>query len=225
MSFNKIYSLALLCIILLASHVHAADTAPAAEEVARQLQAVYDRMHGFQADFTQETASTLYRRRLRAAGKVIFVKPGLMRWDYLNPDYQVLISNGETITMYFEKNRQMIVTTAKHFLQSDLVYSFFAGTGNILRDFDIFPVTTNTFSPETTHVIKLVPKEPHAKMKDLYVWVNKDDFFIKKISITEHFDTVTDFEFSDTEQLSDKQVDPAVFEFTPPVGTEIIKND
>lgn len=224
MSFTKILSLLFLLVVLLIPSVRADENIPTAEEVARRIQTVYDNMDGFQASFSQMTTSSLYRRRLQAEGTVIFLKPGLMRWDYQSPDYQVLISNGQTIKMYFKKNHQMIVSSAEHFLQSDLVYSFFAGTGNILRDFDISTVATNIYSSKTTYVIKLTPKKAHAKMKELSLWVSKDDFFIRKISITEHFDTTTDFEFSDSKQVSKKEVDSSIFDFTPPTGTEIIEN-
>ena len=50
-----------------------------------------------------------FSERVRqGSGSMIFLKPGHMRWDYTAPDHQVLVSDGESITMYFEKNNQMI---------------------------------------------------------------------------------------------------------------------
>ena len=91
----------------------------------------------------------------QGSGSMIFLKPGHMRWDYIAPDHQVLISDGESITMYFEKSNQMIISNARDYLQSDVTYSFFSGTGDILKDFDIdepdFKNVRGEFSPYQAH--------------------------------------------------------------------------
>ena len=35
-----------------------------------------------------------------ATGKAIFKKPGMMKWDYISPDTQQIVSDGKTIWIF-----------------------------------------------------------------------------------------------------------------------------
>ena len=195
-------------------------------EVALKLQNTYESATNVIADFKQTTTMKFSSRIRRGSGTMIFSKPGRMRWDYLNPDYQVLISDGRTISMYFEKSNQMIISDAKDYLQSDVTYSFFAGTGDILRDFD---VSTPDFTNDTknTFLLRLIPKSSHPQVALIYAWITHDTFLIAHLQIIDHFDTVTDLFFSniqiDSDHYGDREINEALFTFIPPANTEIIE--
>jgi len=195
-------------------------------EVAEKLQATYDNAETLVADFSQTTTMKFSSRVRRGSGSLVFSKPGRMRWDYLTPDHQVIISDGETITMYFEKNHQVIISSAKDYLQSDVTYSFFAGSGNILKDFDVSePDIFN--QTEKSFLIKLKPKSVHPHVASLHVWVDQKDFLITRMQILDHFDTVTDLYFDNIEINADhhgnRKINEDLFTFSPPPGTEIIE--
>ncbi len=212
-----------------------ADADLSATEAASRLQAVYDKTTCIATDFRQVTVMNINRRKRQGAGTLIFMKPGHMRWDYSTPDRQVLISDGKTISMYFENLRQMIVTSAREYLQSDVTYSFFAGTGKILQNFTVLPADSEVIEEKSTapdaYVIKLIPKISHPQIDHLYVWISKDNFLIARLRIVDHFDTVTDlfFENTGTSCVVDRNgkgkqsINVGMFDFTPPGGTEIIK--
>ena len=206
--------------------VPAADGTGAMATAAR-LQAAYEDTGGLIADFRQHTTMQLNRRSKSGSGTVVFLKPGLMRWDYLAPDRQILISDGKTITMYFEKTQQMIVTAAREYLQSDVTYSFFAGSGNIMEDFTISAGDSTVDDRAGTGLIKLVPQKAHPQISRLYVWVDDETSLIHRIRMVDHFDTVTDLFFDNIRQLSGTDpngpaIDSKLFSFSPPPGTEII---
>jgi outer membrane lipoprotein carrier protein len=194
---------------------------------AARLQAAYEDTAGLVADFRQHTAMQLNRRSKSGSGTVVFLKPGLMRWDYLAPDRQILISDGKTITMYFEKTKQMIVTAAREYMQSDVTYSFFAGSGNIMEDFTISAGDSSVDDSADTGLIKLIPRKAHPQISRLYVWVDNDTSLIHRIRMIDHFDTVTDLFFDNIKQLNGTDpggpaIDSELFSFNPPPGTEII---
>ena len=206
---------------------------PAADEtdipmvIAGRLQAAYEDTAGLVADFRQHTAMQLNRRVKSGSGTVVFLKPGHMRWDYFAPDRQILISDGKTITMYFEKAKQMLVTAAREYLQSDVTYSFFSGSGNIMEDFTISAGDGTVDDTAGTSLIKLVPKQAHPQISRLYVWVSDDKSLIHRIRMVDHFDTVTDLFFDNIKLQSSTDttgpvIDSKLFSFTPPPGTEII---
>lgn len=207
--------------------VQAADETSAPQITAERLQAAYEETAGLIADFRQHTAMQLNRRGKSGSGTVVFLKPGHMRWDYFAPDRQILISDGRTITMYFEKSKQMIVTAAREYLQSDVTYSFFSGSGDIMEDFTISAGDETVDDTAGTRLIKLVPKQAHPQISRLYVWVSDDTSLINRIRMVDHFDTITDLFFDNIKRLSSTDstgpvIDRELFSFIPPPGTEII---
>lgn len=218
-----------LFMILLASANGLASGTPSAVQealdTAKQLQRTYDSAKTMQADFRQETTIPLSNRRKQGNGTVVFKKPGKMRWDYLAPDRQVLISDGKLITIYLEKSRQMIVTAAREYLQSDVTYGFFSGTGDILRDFEVLAsdLKTEDIDDTTLPPIKLVPRHPHPQVNHLYIWAAPVTFLIKRLQVIDHFDTVTNLYFDNIRLSDDLNVSDILFNFLPPEGTEIIE--
>jgi len=216
-----------LCIGISPQMLPAADETDAPLATAGRLQAAYEVTAGLVADFRQHTVMQLNRRGKSGSGTVVFLKPGHMRWDYFAPDRQILISDGRTITMYFEKSMQMIVTAAREYLQSDVTYSFFSGSGNIMEDFTISAGDGTVDDRAGTSLIKLVPKKAHPQISRLYVWVADDTSLINRIRMVDHFDTVTDLFFDNIKRLSSTDstgpvIDSKLFTFIPPPGTEII---
>lgn len=216
----------LLLAVLFLAPISAKGESMAELEVAQKLQNTYEEATTLVADFNQTTTMKFSSRVREGSGTMIFKKPGRMRWDYLTPDHQVLISDGETISMYFEKNNQMIVSRAKDYLQSDVTYSFFAGSGNILKDFavsepDIFKPKDNSL------LIKLTPKSLHPHVSSLHLWVDHETFLITRMQIVDHFDTVTDLFFDNIEINADHygflKIEEELFNFTPPANTEVIE--
>lgn len=200
------------------------------EDIAARLQKKYDQMTSLSFTFNQQSQGQVSGRPRTGSGTAIFYKTGKtsrMRWNYTAPDKQVLISDGTTFSMYFEKLQQMIVTPAES-LDSDLTYTFFSGRGRIADKFHILPADQE-FQQEAgdgsqPKIIKLVPKEPQSQVQAIHLWVNTDSL-IRRIEIKDHFDTVTLLNLSDiaVDTLTDSTVKgSALFSFTPPEGTEII---
>lgn len=212
----------LIAVILLsAGNLQAAPPTP--EEIAAGLQQQYEAAKSISADFNQQTTLQLGSSRTRkGAGSVVIQKPGKMRWDYTAPDPQVIICDGKTITIYLEKANQMIVGDAEDYLQSDVTYTFFTGTGDIIRDFNVTAPADEPFETERSYRIVLTPKQPHPHVATLTVTVDKKTSLLKELLIADHFGSLTTMTFSNM-QFNIPYPDD-YFSFTPPPGTEIIKN-
>ena len=194
--------------------------------IAQKLQNNYEKAANLVAEFNQTTSMKFSGRVRKGSGSMIFLRPGRLRWDYISPDHQVLISDGESISMYFEKNNQMIISNARDYLQSDVTYSFFAGTGDILKDFNIAePDFENT--NENSHLIKLIPNSTHPHVASIHAWITDKTFLLEHLQIVDHFDTVTDLFFKnihiDSNSYGDREITKNLFSFTPPANTEIIR--
>jgi outer membrane lipoprotein carrier protein len=130
--------------------------------------------------------------------------------------------------MYFEKMKQMIVTPAET-LQQDVTYSFFTGSGNIEADFLILPGLDENETEQQDNgfeVIKLIPRSPASQTKDILLWVTATSQ-IKRIEVRDNFDTITLLNIINIEENSlvknGQLINTALFDFTPPEGTEIIQ--
>ncbi len=187
--------------------------------IAENIQRQYEKAITMVADFSQVTSVPMSRRKREGAGTIKISKPGKIRWDYTKPDEQVLVSNGTKVFMYFAQSEQMIVQTLAEYLSSDVTYSFFVGSGNILEDFTVHPAERPAIGKG--HVVKLIPKEEHPQVDFLHIWVEKDSFTLTRLEIVDHFGSVTDLRFRNMEINS--VVPASVFVFTPPPGTEILE--
>lgn len=218
------YLLLAFCLLSIAQPVSAQEIDLV--DVVEKLQSTYENAGNIVAEFSQTTSMKFSPRIRQGTGKMIFLKPGRMRWDYITPDYQVLISDGETISMYFEKSNQMMISNAKEYLQSDVTYSFFAGTGDILKDFDIVAPDFEN-DQLNTYLIKLIPKATHPQVSFMHAWVTEGTFLIEHLRIVDHFDTVTELYFTDitidADYYGNRKIKEDLFYFTPPANTEIIE--
>ena len=151
-----------------------------------------------------------------------------MRWDYQAPDRQVIISDGNELSMYFENLNQMIITPADS-LQQDVTYSLFTRANPIEEDFIVsqgLDTSEASSGPVDFEVIKLSPKSPTTQIKFIRMWVTSINK-IKRIEIHDTFDTITLLNLSNIEEnslkVNDTAQNKAFFRFDPPEGTEIIR--
>jgi outer membrane lipoprotein carrier protein len=212
--------LALLSGLLLLAVFPAAGrcAAPSPLELAQKLQARYEETKTMTADFKQSTSVPMTTRKRVGAGKVVISKPGRIRWDYQTPDKQVLISDGKKVSMFIANSAQMVVQPVSEYINSDVTYAFFVGTGNIVRDFKVLPPERQ--ADASLKAIKLVPKTAHPQVDYLHVWID-ENFMVRRLEIVDHFGSITDLAFSNITR--NVPVSPETFVFTPPLGTEIIE--
>lgn len=209
-------TLAWLWLLLWPTLSLAGDLAPL--ELAKRLQAQYLTTKSMAADFQQVTSVPGTSRKRLGGGRVVILKPGRIRWDYETPDRQVLITDGKKAHLYFANAAQMIVQPVGEYLNSDITYAFFSGSGDIVRDFEVLP-------PEQPQgaglsAVKLVPKKPHPQVAFLHAWVDHA-YVLQRLEIVDHFGSVTSLAFSNIRR--NEPVPPETFLFTPPPGTEIIE--
>ena len=201
--------------------------------VAARLQQRYDAMHSLSFTFTQSTEGEMAGRPRRGSGRAVFLKSGKtkqMRWDYDSPEKQVLVSDGEIFSMYFENLQQMIVSPART-IEEDMTYSFFTGSGRLAENFALLGPNKNFVDGEEDpelRIIQLVPKSTESQVQDIHLWVTADSL-IRRIEIRDQFDTRTILTLSDIKENplagENGEALSALFSFSPPEGTEIIHQD
>jgi len=190
-------------------------------QIAQRIQNTYEKTTSFKADFLQtSTVSSMEHRQRKGSGSMVIQKPGLLRWDYISPEKQVLVSDGEMFSLYFAAENEMIITPAKEYLQEDVTYNFFSGKGNLLNDFEVIAVMPEQ-EKQGSLAIKLVPRKTHAQVETMNVWVDEGTFLVNRLEIMDHLGSVTNLLLFNT--VVNQPVPEEYFHFSPPEGTEIIE--
>lgn len=227
----RISSILFGLLVLTFHSLHGAESTPSATELAQQLRQHLNSLQSLSFQFSQQTRGQMTARIRQASGQAFFFRDGekaKMRWDYQAPERQVIISDGDELSMYFEGLNQFIITPADS-LQEDVTYSLFTGQNNIEDDFSVefdAPPPSSGENSSRFKVIRLTPLQENSQIKQVLLWINEETK-IKRIEIQDTFDTFTLLNLSDIREnileVNGNRVDHSFFRFTPPEGTEIIR--
>jgi outer membrane lipoprotein carrier protein len=176
------------------------------------VQSFYDQTKTLQAEFEQTRYTQLYDRYDRATGKVVFKKPGMMRWDYAQPNGQVFVSNGKKLLIYQppeegEKRGQLI----ERAVDEDQLPS----VRLLEHDNEKF---------EDGYVLQLIPRRPTPNYEQLVFYVRtlthggKRAGVVQRVLIIDSAGNRNRFDFSKLK--FNRDVPDKRFSYRPPKGTE-----
>jgi outer membrane lipoprotein carrier protein len=209
---RKIGITAVISILLFASlnNTYPQDNITA-QQIIQNVQNVYSGITDAKASFTQtikysnskatSSTGTLYIKKENKyrieTGSQTIVTDGITSWSYSPKKKQVVIDNYKETGNTFSPNKYL-------FQYPENFYSDLEGT--------------ETLGGSDVYVLKLKPRES-GYVKSAQLWVDKNEWLIKKISIVSDESTTT-FTVKNIHLnvgLSDSQ-----FTFTPPEGVEVI---
>ena len=149
-------------------------------------------------------------------GTVWLMKPGKMRWDYLEKRKggvevkKSFISNGTYLYVVEHDNKQVV----KKNLQQDLMpvaVSFLYGKGDLKAEFNAELDKTGKYGEKDDIVLRLTPKQPSAQYKNLYLVVSPKDFHVSQSVIVDSSSNVNHFRFFAPD--FEKPIKETLFEF------------
>jgi outer membrane lipoprotein carrier protein len=208
-----------------------AQSQPSAKEIARLVQAFYDQTRVFEAEFEQSQYTRLYDRTENAKGKVVFKKPGKMRFDYEGPNGQVFVSDGRELKIYQppeegEERGQLIVRRIEED-QLPEVFAFLTGGGNLLQDFEVRLLDEARRDFPAGHVLELRPKRPTPHFERLVFYVTiveqggKRAGIIRRVLILDAAGNRNRFDFK--KPRFDRDVSDRTFRYSPPRKTDVVR--
>ncbi len=203
MSEKKILFLFCLLLLFLAHTVLGEEKPSSAETDLTSLQQTYGNLASLSFDFSQVTRTQVRART--GNGTAIFLRTGdtnkdsdgIMRWNYNGPEKQIILNTGRELSIYSAKDRQLLVMPSSE-VNDDLTYSLFSGTRKLEDLFDVQPPDPRfIFNRPGTHLksLRLVPRKPHPQVQAIQIWFD-DRFLIHHMIIEDHFDTITEMDFS-----------------------------
>ena len=194
-----------------------APTAPStASEVVDRVQQFYAGIKQVTASFRQAVTNDTFGSTKTSDGTVWIMKPGKMRWDYLEKKKtgvevkKSFISNGTSLYVVEHDNKQVM----KKSLQQDLMpvaVSFLYGKGDLKAEFNAELDKTGKYGEKDDLVLRLTPKQPSAQYKNLFLVVSPNDFHVSQSVIIDSSNNVNHFRFFTPD--FEKPIKDSYFEF------------
>ncbi len=192
------------------------QAAPSADELASRVQARYETIRDFTADFTLSTTSSLAIGGGSDRGKVIVKKPVRMRWTLQTGSQHEVVSDGTTLYNYFPKDKVVNVMPLK--AQTSTALLLLTGRGDLTRDF--IP-TLGKEQPPGEWRLTLRPKTPQEDYTEITLAVDRSTLRLLGLDILDDQGTVRKFRFSNFRE--NQGIPDSAFAFRVPAGVEVQK--
>ena len=154
------------------------------------------------------------------SGILFMKKPGLMRWEYRDPETKLFVADGRNAYLYTPGDRQVIIRPFSANELRSTPLRFLLGQGDIEKDFKIARETEFTPRVEATFLVRLVPRSPQPDYEFLVVECDEKTFDLRRIAIREITGNLSEFLLTDLE--TNIKVRDSQFQFRIPRGVEVV---
>jgi outer membrane lipoprotein carrier protein len=148
-------------------------------------------------------------------------KPGLMRWEYRNPEEKLFIADGRETFLYVPADRQVTVQAFSAAEMRSTPLEFLLGSVDIDRSFAVSWENELKPGAQGTYLVRLTPRSTDAEYSYLVVEVDQKNYDLKRIVIREPGGNTSEFVFTDLR--TNVKVDDSLFKFKAPEGVETIR--
>jgi outer membrane lipoprotein carrier protein len=188
---------------------------PSAPELTASLQARYDNVKSFAADFTQTYRVTAVPQQDVNHGTVKIRKPGRMIWIVTSPTRQQLVSDGTFLTSWtggVQADRTKLPTDSP---STGLM--LLSGRGNLVRDFTpALPAP----QPASEWQLVLTPKTPQTDFATLTLFVDRQTLRLNGYEQVGRDGARSTVRFTNLKENID--LPDSLFVFKPPSGVVVI---
>jgi outer membrane lipoprotein carrier protein len=191
------------------------------EAAVERVQRRYEGIRDLSARFEQTSHSVALGSARPGAvttsrGRVVFAKPGRMRWSYEEPEPSLVVSDGRVLSIYDPGRRELQRLAVGEGFLSGTAIQFLLGEGDLLREFEVAPVTCEEGATE----LELVPREP-ATYEKLRLRVDAETGDVLRTAVVDLLGNRTEVVFR--EIRVDTAPGSELFTFEPPEGVRVIE--
>jgi len=167
----------------------------------------------FQADFTQTVKSSDGRVQDQAQGEVWLQKPDKLRWTYTGDYPEVIVADGKNIWIYDESLDQVTVKPQSE-EATDSPLMILADVSKLDKQFQV----TELGDFEGMDLLELKSLDSESEFERILLGLVPGG--IRMMAMEDAFGQRTEIHF-DNVQVN-QPVDPGLFKFTPPEGTDVV---
>ncbi len=202
--------------VFLSSLCLAADTEQAIDTIVAGVEARYN-VTGFVADFDQESILKAMAVTDVASGTVMVRQPDKMRWEYLAPDPQTIITDGKALWVYRPLENQVLVGKAPALFGDGKGAGFISDIKTVRQRFHISLGMSD--DPELYH-LRMVPNKSSADLMTVDLDVSKATFDLIRIITTNVYGDETRIILKN---LRFEAKPESMFRFEVPEGADILQ--
>ncbi len=195
-------------------------TGLSASDLLKQIQNTYG-CGSFQARFEQTSTLKAMDITDTASGRAYFMEPGKMRWEYVEPEPQQIITDGTRLWIFKPQENQVLAGDVSDLFGDGQGVSFLAAISTIEEKNQV-SIDQNRQKPGY-YTLKLVPENKTADLEAIYFYVSRQSGLVQELETINVYDDLTRIVFSDI-QLGGA-IDAALFAFSPPEGADVMQLD
>jgi outer membrane lipoprotein carrier protein len=178
-----------------------------------QMQHFLREVHSLKADFTQVVMDPNLRQIKQSSGTLLIKRPNRFRWDYVAPNKEVIVADGQHVWMYDVELQQVTVKPLDGTLAASPAV-LLSGSNDVGRNFKI----QDLGDKDGIAWVGLTPKVKDTDFEDVRLGFKNGAVAIMELK--DALGNLTRITFSHVVRnaaLSDDQ-----FRFTPPPGADVI---
>ena len=171
------------------------------DDVVKRVDDRYAKTQDLQGTFTQETIIEGFETGFQSTGKFYLKKPGLLRWDYLEPSKEHIYVDGDAVMMYVPEHQQVVKGTLTQIAASKGPLALLLGVGKLSQQFTVVEPSEPTKDSRKLSDLTLIPKpvgDSAPTIKTIELQLFPESYLIQTITIFEtsgnisrvHFDHV-----------------------------------
>ncbi len=184
------------------------------------LQKRYEDTEDIIAKFTQETYPPGTLEPVTASGMVYFKRPHQMRWEYQEPEKQIIVTQGKDVYIFEEEVNQVMILPREQFLSSKISQAFFFGEGRLGDFFQVKPAESDR--PLARWTLKLIPKEPSSQLRSLWITLDPKTHLIAEIWMEDNMGGKSHLKFFDMKR--NQGIKGSLFKFSIPEDATVYRS-
>jgi outer membrane lipoprotein carrier protein len=193
----------------------------ALDTVVQRIEAHYDSVSDFEAEFTQRYERRLLRRVVEETGHLAVKKPGRMRWEYRTPSSKLFLTDGSRSYFYLPEEKQVMVShnpEGAMGMHDGSPFEILAGRSQLSESFEFF---ASESEPRRGGVmLHLVPIARQDEFEAVEVEADPASGRLLRVSLTDVQGNRTEFLFHSVRENVNLSED--LFRFTIPSGVEVV---
>ncbi len=179
----------------------------------------YQQLRAFTSRFRQVTRSaSAATMATEATGRLYYLKPKRMRWEYETPERQVFIVHHSIGWLYVPDDHQVTLLDENRLFASPLVRVLFDGLFQLQKHFSI--QLDNQLTTSAHVVLDMVPHEEDPYVKSIKLWVERKTHLITSFQTSDALGNTNRLEFIGQKSVAD--LPEALFDLEVPGNTTVI---
>ncbi|MCG6918597.1 MAG: outer membrane lipoprotein carrier protein LolA [Deltaproteobacteria bacterium] len=192
-------------------------SAGSTSELIAKIQQKYDQTHSLSADFHQKTRSRATSMGTSARGRLFFLKPRAIRWDYEQPRQQFII-NEDKAWLYVPEEKTIYLYDADQIINSPVVLSFFSGLGQLREMFNVTQLPSES-GPPPRHRLLLLPRESESPVSQITLFIDPQSHLVVGIQTEDPLGNINEITFTNIQV--NQPLKPSWFALEVPEGVRL----